>query len=669
MPPVVLTAFLKFNEPEPIGLSASERSGFDLSHEDSVVAFEFAALDYTAPEKNRYMYRLEGFDQDWVDLGHLRRATYTNLDPGNYTFRVKASNNDGVWNDNGIALSIRAAPPPWQTWWAYGFYTLVASCLLYAYSRGQARKLERAAELNTANEILKAEIAERKSKEQALHQEKAKAQKYLDVVEVIMLALNHRGEVSLVNQKGCQVLGYSEEEIVGKNWFDQFIAESDRDEVRANFDRGEVYEYSEYSVVTKQGDERVIAWHTTFLRDDDSRLGTLSSGTDITQVRSLEKQLHHSQKMDAIGTLAGGIAHDFNNILASILGYTCISIEDLSADHPITDNLVQVRKSAERAADLVEQILTFSRQSELERKPVQIQLIVKEALKLLRASLPATIQFKTTIDGDCEPVMADPTQIHQVLMNLCTNAYHAMQETGGVLDVTLSSVAVTERMKRANPELQPGRNICLTVRDTGHGMDAPTLKRIFDPFFTTKKVGEGTGLGLSVVHGIVKRCRGDIRIASEKGRGTTVQIYLPCCGRIPVRQGGIIENIPHGRERILFVDDEEDISAMVRLMLERMGYRVTSSNCGTEALATFRRQPEQFDLIITDQTMPKMTGTELAKQIHRIRPELPVVLASGLGYSRPMEKNIRSYIKKPFIPGELAKVVRRALDQPLRDSA
>ena len=200
-------------------------------------------------------------------------------------------------------------------------------------------------------------------------------------------------------------------------------------------------------------------------------------------------------------------------------------------------------------------------------------------------------------------------------------------------------------------------------------MDPTLLKRIFDPFFTTKKVGEGTGLGLSVVHGIVRRSGGDVQISSEKGRGTVVQVYLPCCDTVPVRAGGTVEAVPRGRERILFVDDEENISVMVRKMLERIGYQVTSSNCGTEALATFRRQPEQFDLIITDQTMPKMTGTELAKQIHRIRPEVPVVLASGLGYSDPMDHSICSYIKKPFVPGELAKVVRRALDEDLRNSA
>jgi PAS domain S-box-containing protein len=387
---------------------------------------------------------------------------------------------------------------------------------------------------------------------------------------------------------------------------------------------------------------------------------------DETQERSMERQLRQAQKMEAIGTLAGGIAHDFNNILAAIIGYTEMVLFKSTKDSPIRRNLEQVLKAGNRAKELVKQILAFSRQSEQELKPIQISIIIKEALKLLRASLPTTVEIRQHISGKTGLVLADPTQIQQVVMNLCANAAHAMRASGGVLEVTVEEVELDGKALARHAELSPGHYLRLTVRDSGHGMNPEIMARIFDPFFSTKIPGEGTGMGLAVVHGIVKSHGGAIDVSSKVGEGTTFHIFFPRLESGAMAKTKPAAPIPRGTERILLVDDEEAMVDMGRQMLTHLGYQVVAQNNSREALRLFSRDPHQFNLVITDQTMPHMTGTELSRAILAVRPDMPIILCTGfsevIAAEEAKAQGIREFVLKPILTLELATTIRRILD-------
>jgi PAS domain S-box-containing protein len=384
------------------------------------------------------------------------------------------------------------------------------------------------------------------------------------------------------------------------------------------------------------------------------------------QEKKLEAQLRQAQKMEAIGTLAGGIAHDFNNILSAVIGYTELALINIPKESSLQNDLQQVLKAGSRAKDLVRQILAFSRQAEQEIGPVQIKLIVKEALKLLRASLPTTIEILQDIQSN-SMVLADPTQVHQVLMNLCTNAGYAMQETGGTLEVSLTNVELDSHFTGRYPDMAPGPHLRLTVSDTGHGMTPDVLDRIFDPFFTTKGPGEGTGMGLSVVHGIVKSFGGTITVYSEPGKGSTFHVYLPIADDLKDEgETEEIEPLPTGNERILFIDDEQPLVEIGNKILARLGYEVITRTSSIEALELFRAQPDRFDLVITDMTMPNMTGVELAKKLMQMRHDIPIILCTGFSKVITEDKanamGIRELVMKPFVIRDMASTIRKVLD-------
>ncbi|MEW5723100.1 MAG: PAS domain S-box protein, partial [Thermodesulfobacteriota bacterium] len=382
----------------------------------------------------------------------------------------------------------------------------------------------------------------------------------------------------------------------------------------------------------------------------------------------LEAQLRQTQKMEAIGTLAGGIAHDFNNILAAVIGYTQLAMMELPENTPTQRYLEQVFQATQRAKTLVQQILSFSRRSEQERKPIQLAPIIKETLKLLRSSIPTTIEIRRRLEPETGAVLADPTEIHQVLMNLCANAAFAMRDKGGVLEVSLGGVFLDPQSAEQVFGLPAGRYQVLTVSDTGHGMDREVLARIFEPFFTTKKPGEGTGMGLAVVYGIVKSYNGAIKVYSEPGQGSTFKILLPLIeAESESRRRIAAAAMPRGTERILFVDDEPALADLAGRMFQRLGYQVTTRTSSLEALETFQAQPEQFDLIITDQTMPHLTGIELAREAMQIRPRIPVILCTGFSQQvsaeMALEMGVRKFLLKPLVISEAARIIREVLDE------
>jgi signal transduction histidine kinase/DNA-binding response OmpR family regulator len=383
--------------------------------------------------------------------------------------------------------------------------------------------------------------------------------------------------------------------------------------------------------------------------------------------RVLERHLRQSQKMEAIGTLASGIAHDFNNILGAVIGYAELAQLNTPMESKSRKSIEMVLTAGARAKELVEQILAFSRQSEEERKPVQIDDVLQEVLKFMRASLPATIEIRKDIDSDIENIMADPVQIQQVLMNLCTNALHAMRDRGGVLDVKLTSVNLGYDDTDLLTDLKPGPYVKVAVSDTGHGMDEATLAKIFDPYFTTKEKGVGTGLGLSVVHGIVKKHGGAIRVQSEPGKGATFDLYFPAVSKEVSPDARLPEEMPTGSESILLVDDEEVLADMGKEMLEYLGYGVETRTSSVDALRLFSADPFRFDLVITDMTMPNMTGDKLAMEIRKIRADIPVVICTGYS-ERLLEERfkvigISAFVMKPILMDKLARAVRAALDR------
>lgn len=381
--------------------------------------------------------------------------------------------------------------------------------------------------------------------------------------------------------------------------------------------------------------------------------------------KALGRQLRQAQKMEAVGTLAGGIAHDFNNILSAVIGFTEMAMDDAPPDSFLSHNMEQVLQAGLRAKHLVQQILTFSRQSEHEMKPIQLGRIIQETSKLLRASLPTTIDIHTDIRTEAF-TMGDPTQMHQVLMNLCTNAGHAMREHGGRLAITLRDAAPGEIQPKRLPGMDAEAYLMLTVQDTGHGIPGNILDRIFDPFFTTKVHTEGTGMGLSVAHGIIKSHRGSIEVESQTGRGTTFRILLPKIVSGAPESTRDALPLPPGSERVLFVDDEAMLVDMSRQILQRLGYRVTACTSSLEALRHFQDDPAAFDLVITDMTMPHMTGRDLAEELLKINPALPIILCTGFSEAITEEAakhlGIQAFILKPIVMGELAETMRRVLD-------
>jgi signal transduction histidine kinase/ActR/RegA family two-component response regulator len=394
---------------------------------------------------------------------------------------------------------------------------------------------------------------------------------------------------------------------------------------------------------------------------------------EITTRKLLEGKLQQAQKMEAIGILAGGIAHDFNNILGVMIGYTELIASEWAATHPSQAHLQEILTAGKRAKALVQQILTFSRRNDQKRQPLHLHQLVNETLKLLRASLPSTIHFETHIHLQSGTILADPTQMHQVLMNLCTNAEHAMRQCGGTLEVALEAMDVDDRFAAQHASLKPGPHICLTVRDTGHGMTPDVCARIFDPFFTTKKEGDGTGMGLAVVHGIVTSHGGAITVTSAPGQGSLFTVYLPQLVKTPVRDTLPESTLPYGQGTILFVDDEAALAQVAATILTRLGYTVTTCTNSQEALATFRASPDQFDLVITDQTMPGLTGENLARALRQIRPNLPIILCTGFSHVMTPEKaqglQLDAFLMKPLTMQSLGQAVQCVLSRRLENAA
>jgi PAS domain S-box-containing protein len=533
---------------------------------------------------------------------------------------------------------------------------------------------KRTSSLLHANQELEQEVAERKKAEEALTESEARYRLVVENAHEGILIIQEGGVV-FHNQRLTRITGLPKTELDSKPFIELVLADY-RETVLGRHQKimagRRVPDTYIIRVKGQNGEARWVQITEKLIQWQDSP-GILCFLLDITDLKlaeiekeKFEEQLRQTQKMEAIGTLAGGIAHDFNNILVAIMGYTELALANPDDQELRQQNLEQVLQASERAKNLVKQILSFSRRTEQERKPLQLGLIINEALKLLRASIPKTIEIKEDIETGSDTVLGDPNQIHQLLVNLCTNAAYAMRDQGGVLEVGLSRVELDEKASADYLEIGPGRYHRLRVRDTGQGMDQDTLKRIFEPFFTTKDQGEGTGMGLAVVHGIVKSHGGAITVTSQPGQGSSFEIFLPLLEK---ETSGLKPEawtpVPTGNEHILFVDDELFIVDIYQQILTNLGYKVTVRTSPIEALEVFRADPQAFDIVLTDQTMPKMTGTEMAKQMFEIRPDLPMILCTGFSdpsmAERAQKLGIKKMAMKPLVIKEVANIIREAL--------
>lgn len=514
------------------------------------------------------------------------------------------------------------------------------------------------------------DITDRKRAEQALRESEEKFRTIFSSAPVGIAIANPGGRFIEVNDAVCKMLGYSAEEFREKTFLDitypDDFSETQRLAMEVWESKRDFYR-SEKRYLTKDGSPIWATVNASAVRDRSGKVKYwVGIMEDITHSRHMEEQLRQAQKIEAVGTLTGGIAHDFNNILGIILGNAELALDNVPELNPARLNLEEIRIASLRAKDVVRQLLSFARKTKLERKPTNLTPIVRESIKLLRSSIPASIDIRQNISKDIDTILADPTQINQVLINLCTNADHAMPD-GGVILVTLKNTQLDQKTAIKYPDFAPGRYVNLTVADTGHGIPKEEIDRIFDPYFTTKEVGKGTGMGLAVVHGIVKEHSGLIKVESELGKGTAFSIYFPAIEKAVVIETEIDEEIPSGSESILFIDDEASLVKLGCQKLERLGYKVKGTTNPIEALDRFRSKPDQYDLIITDMTMPQMTGDKLVKEILNIRPGIPVILCTGfsekIDEKKAKEMGVADYIEKPHEMRALAKMVRKVLER------
>ena len=519
------------------------------------------------------------------------------------------------------------------------------------------------------------DITERKQVDEKLRETERKYRELAESLPQVIFEVDSKGNLIYLNQTGFALFGYTPEDLAkGFNVLETFVPE-DRERIASDIMlnvQGQKLGRKEYTAVKKDGTKFPVGVHANRVMREQKATGVRGILIDFTptkraeeEKKKLEIQLQQAQKMEAIGALAGGIAHDFNNILSAIIGYTELAMLIEGAEH-CTAELNEALIAANRAKDLVKQILAFSRQTDEDRMPVKVAIVAKEAVKFLRATIPATIEIKTRIDDKSGAVLANSVELHQIIMNLCTNAQHAIGERTGLLEVAVQNTEIDLSQKNDLIELEVGSYVRISVKDTGYGMPPDVIKRIFDPYFTTKGKGVGTGLGLAVLHGIVKKYGGAIKVESVLGKGTTFHIYLPkadIAAPINTEQ----PKMPMGgSERILFVDDEKMLVDIGQQALQRLGYDVVSRTSPIEALELFKAKPDFFDLVITDKTMTGMTGDALAKELISIRPNLPVIICTGYSQSIDQERakqiGIKAFVMKPILINEIAAAVRKVLD-------
>ncbi len=512
-------------------------------------------------------------------------------------------------------------------------------------------------------------ITERKQAEEALRESKERYRQLFNIAPAGIYEINFRtGKIVSVNDAVCDYTGYTKDELLSMNAID-LLTEKSKKTFLNRMDKilnGEnTNSYVEHEITKKDGNVFWASINNRYLYDGENIIGTTVVAQDITQQKKIEAQLRQAQKMESIGTLAGGIAHDFNNLLYMITGNAELALDDIPEWHPVHDNLKEIKTAGMRAAGIVKQLLSFSRKIDQELKPIGAITIIKDALKFLRSMIPSTIQINTHLPDTDISILADPVQINQVLMNTCTNASQAMEETGGILEVNVEITSLTQDAANHYPDFSAGEYVKIAVTDNGPGIDSKIIDRIFDPYFTTKEVGKGSGMGLAIVIGIIKNHGGAITVDSQPGKGATFTMLFPVVKKKPEIKTATTEELLLGNGTILFVDDDEAIVNMTGQMLERLGYTVETKTNPSAALELFQSKPDAFDLVITDMTMPHMTGARLSEKLKNIRSDIPVIICTGhsplIDEEKAKKMGIAAYVMKPIVIRDIARTIRQVL--------
>ncbi|MCK5339691.1 MAG: PAS domain S-box protein [Desulfobulbaceae bacterium] len=522
---------------------------------------------------------------------------------------------------------------------------------------------ERTAELKTANAELLAEIHERARIERRSRRLTTAIEQAVDSISITDID----GTIQYVNPAFENIYGSDTESLVGTNLFSLIFLKNKEMISRIRLSLAQEDSWNGRTDMKKgEGSIHIVDLTISLVRDSfGNPTNYVSVIHDVTHEVRLGRQLRQSRRMEAIGTLAGGIAHEFNNILAAVSGFTALASHSLDKEHPAAAHIEKILEGHNRAKNLIKKILAFSRQIEQERKPISIRPVIKEALDLIEASAPSSITIQTDISPDTGKILADPSLLQQLIMNLCSNACNAMKGTGGILKVGLSEVHLDSTSLEQHPDITPGTFLKISVSDTGHGMEKDIVERIFDPFFTTQDVSEKTGMGLAVAHGIIENLGGIITVQSEPEKGTLFNVYFPQIASAG-KEEDVVTIPPSGNERILFIDDEKEKLSAGRRLLEFLGYEVTTADGGIDAMEIFQADPEKFDLVITDHNIPVMTGLAMTKKLFDKRPDLPVILCTEVTDNILEEEwktaGIRKNIIKPLAVGELANTIREVLD-------
>ena len=680
IPPVRITNFEIFNRSTQVWQSKftpnskhktfTGLSEIKLSHNENTLTFHFSALNYVLPEKNQYAIKMEGLDEEWNYIKHLRHATYSGIAPGKYTFRVKASNNEGIWNEEGTAVKIFIDAPFLSNTWIRIFGMLIFIIFIAAiffFRTLHLRKRVEELKKNYAN--LNQEIEETRRVDE---ETRASEKKYRHLVESssdpIFILYNRKFE--LINEKFKQLFHVNQEYVCGSEFdYLELISLKSKNfverKIQQIIDEKQVECQFNLTAITSDQNELELEASVTTIQYKDG-IAVQGIFRDITERKNMEKLIQQAQKLEALGTLAGGIAHDFNNLLTGIQGRVSLMQIGFDKKSSPKDHLKEMEHYVKNAADLTKQLLGFARKGKFEVKPININNLVKDNV-LMFGRTKKEIGIRAQYQDDIWTVEVDPGQMDQVFMNLFVNAWQAMPESG---DILIETRNVYLDHNKTKPHLvQPGKFIKISVTDTGKGMDDETRQRIFDPFFTTKERGRGTGLGLATVYGILKNHGGFITVHSELGIGSTFDVFLPASSKQPVVEKVIKEDLIYGSETIMLVDDEEIVIEVVGQILESLGYNVFIARSGKEALEIYWGKKDEIDLVILDMVMPKMSGAVTFERLKGVNPNVKVLLSSGYSVdgqaSELLQKGCNGFIQKPFNIKELSKKIRDVLDEAI----
>lgn len=662
-PEVAITTISKQGVSVPV--QSAERDGIELSHRDYFLEFNFSGMDYSDIGSVRYRYRLVGLQDEWVLANDRRYVSYNNLQPGEYVFEVQALNGEGTWSSEPQSISVLVDPAPWRSGWAFVLYAVVLLVIAFLIYRAVKSRHEHIEEVQAINARLREEVKVRRETDEQIRLEREKTQRYLDVAEVMLVAVDVEGTILNANEKTATLLGQPVESLIGQGIL-EYIRVAQRNEMRQKilsvFDEDDRNDHIECQVQDADNNLHTIIWRLAPLSKHGGHANQLlASGTDITELRQLERAVRFKEKLSALGTLSAGIAHDFNNILTAISGYNDLAMERVGPGSDVHDFLQRVDQASNRASDLVGRILSVTQVETGRFATVDLVEVVKDSVGFLQGGLPANVKLGWQYPDIEVLVDADKSQLQQMITNLGSNTANALAGEEGRLDIYVEVKDLTSEDVPKASTIEPGAFALIHVRDTGPGMPEAMRQRIFDPFYSSEDLGDsnriGAGLGLSIVHGTVLNHKGHIDVESHLGMGTHFTIYLPIS---TASADGKVVPLPAkvNKNRVMLVDDEEWIVDVTSRLLASFGLEVEAFLHPLEALERFKSGAKDFALVITDQNMPQMKGTDLINALRAISESIPLVLMSG-NVSPLAEDDSVQFLAKPFRMDDLRKTLAR----------